>query len=114
MAHEDEQKPHGRRTHSSSSGSPASHDGTSPATLRALRGGCLGGHGADLFECELEKLSRHGRALDIVVRPHLLGNTIALLRVYDAVVIIFRPQVSLEAQDGKRDDALGPECRADL
>merc|ERR1712098_1046201 len=57
---------------------------------------------AEILKSQLHQLSRHCRALDIPIRPQLLRRCICLVRVYDAVWIVFRPQISLQPQDDNR------------
>lgn len=60
--------------------------------LRCRRNGRL----ADIFKCRPYQLARHCRAFDIPICPHLLGHSIGVLRIYNTIWIILRPQVSLQ------------------
>lgn len=79
---------------------PKSHYTTVSAALSALFALRLDGHGADLLKRQLEELPSEGRAFHVLVHPHLLGNSIALLGVYHSVRIVFGPQISLQAYNG--------------
>lgn len=93
---------------------PASHHATPPAALRPLIGLRAAGHEANFLEGELEELARDGGALHVPVHPYLLGDPVALLWVDDAVGVLLGPQVSLEAQHGEGQRALGREGRTDF
>lgn len=91
-----------------------SHNATPAVALSTVLGLCLDRHGAQVFKCQLKKLPGHGRALDVLVHPHLLRHLETLLRIYDTIGIMLGSQVSLEAHNCQRQGTLGLKGRPDF
>lgn len=75
---------------------PGSQDRATTLALSTLLRRCLDSRLADVLKRRLHQLSRHRRAFDITICSQLLGHSIGILWVYDAIRVILRPQVPLQ------------------
>lgn len=90
------------------------HHRTGSLRLPTFGGGRFDGCEVDILKRLVQQLSRRRRAFDILVCSHLLGDAISFLGVDDAVGVILRTEVSLEAQHDHRQDVAGLESTADF
>ena len=76
-----------------------SHSHAAALALASARRGRLDCTAANLLKGELEQLPRDGRALGVLVGPHLLRHSVGFLGVDDPIGVLLGTQVALEAQD---------------